>query len=166
MCRRKKSGYRESNPAIRFGRPVHYHYATAANFLNPNNLVSCLERLRGIEPRSPAWEAGALPLCYSRIPDAFVRKGRNDTIDSCRNASARCDGAQPRQHAPGVAAPAGCICTETRRGALPRPPRPTGRSPVRRGGHREAEHHQQRGVPGDSKEGVANPETALHTPAR
>src|SRR5204862_6060547 len=26
-----------------------------------------LERLRGVEPRWPAWRAGALPLCYNRI---------------------------------------------------------------------------------------------------
>ena len=26
-----------------------------------------MERVKGIEPSSPAWKAGALPLCYTRI---------------------------------------------------------------------------------------------------
>ena len=32
-----------------------------------------LERLRGVEPRCPAWRADALPLCYNRIepPEGF-----------------------------------------------------------------------------------------------
>lgn len=28
--------------------------------------VAFLERVTGIEPASPAWKAGALPLCYTR----------------------------------------------------------------------------------------------------
>jgi len=30
-----------------------------------------LERAKGIEPSSPAWKAGALPLCYARFTDCF-----------------------------------------------------------------------------------------------
>ncbi len=37
------------------------------------------ERVRGIEPPSSAWKAGALPLSYTRIASALRRSGREDS---------------------------------------------------------------------------------------
>ena len=37
---------------------------------------SRVERVRGIEPPSPAWKAGALPLSYTRTPAS----GRGERI--------------------------------------------------------------------------------------
>src|SRR5918995_7299842 len=45
-------------------------------------MLACRERVRGIEPPSPAWKAGALPLSYTRtalcvVPPASL-SGRQD----------------------------------------------------------------------------------------
>ena len=52
-----------------FSRTAHGNDETCFPFVSPNpkDILSTMERLTGIEPASPAWKAGALPLCYNRI---------------------------------------------------------------------------------------------------
>ena len=43
------------------------HLLLRRQLLYPNELLAHgMERVTGIEPASPAWKAGALPLCYTR----------------------------------------------------------------------------------------------------
>ena len=41
------------------------------------DLSSKMERVKGIEPSYSAWEAGALPLCYTRIDSVKYHRTAN-----------------------------------------------------------------------------------------
>ena len=61
---------REPLPVYRHGTPGGIrtpHLLLRRQLLYPNELLAHgMERVTGIEPASPAWKAGALPLCYTR----------------------------------------------------------------------------------------------------
>ena len=46
-----------------------------------------MEGLTGIEPASPAWEAGALPLSYSPVMHPESMTGPNKTLDALTSSA-------------------------------------------------------------------------------
>ena len=80
-CRTLCAGTPFTHPALldtRAPRPAVHDFRggrSRASVRFPLLLLRSNKRVAGIEPALPAWEAGALPLCYTRVA-AIVQKRR------------------------------------------------------------------------------------------
>src|SRR5262249_39595563 len=76
------------------GRALPLSYSSACSSAFP-----CPERVKGIEPSSPAWKAGALPLSYTRKPihDCKTAELRAPLALGCSRAGNRETGSLGRE---------------------------------------------------------------------